>query len=102
MLDNIECCIKLLDKADDNEKKVLLRSYIAYQYGTSLVYISMISQEKEYGRFLEWADENKGILQWSQDRKIKLLRRVSKWKNMCTVINLLKFRNIVKNRGKNE
>ena len=62
----------------------------------------MISQEKEYERFLAWADENKGILQWSQDRKIKLLRRVSKWKNMCTVINLLKFRNIVKNRGKNE
>lgn len=102
LLDNIECCIKLLNKADDNEKKVLLRPYIAYQYGTSLVYISMISQEKEYGRFLAWADENKGILQWSQDRKIKLLRRVSKWKNMCTVINLLKFRNIVKNRGKNE
>lgn len=102
LLMNVEHCMNILDKSDDNEKKIALRPYVAYQYGTALVYISKVSKEKEYGTFLEWAEQNKYVLEWSQNYKIRLLRMLEKWKDIRFVINLLRLRERIKNGGKNE
>lgn len=102
LIDNIESCILILDKNTICEKSAQLQPYIGYLFGTAMFSVSCLNDSKERNRLICRLKKNKYALNWSSNKKIKLLQVSNKIGGIKFVVFLLRIRNVLNkifNRG---
>lgn len=95
LLGNIKFSLKLIKDSKNTDRGQLLKSYISYQYGTSLYCINLIKEKEKKKQIMEEAGKYRKLLTWSKNRKIKLLRMADVIGGLKMVDFLLSLRNIL-------
>lgn len=83
----IDKCLKLIDNF--GEKQKLLMSYISYQYATCLYTFAQLEKNKGYFQTIKYLKEKQYLLQYSQNKKVKLIRISSRLIGLKGVLYLL-------------
>lgn len=89
LLENVKICRQLLEEHPEQGR--LWRPYVAYQYGTLVYNIAMLNGDEAKGLRSE-AKAMSYILKWSDESKIKLLRRVKSLVGFSLMLRLLRVR----------
>ncbi len=92
LLDNIKFCIEMLAGVKSSERETLLKAYIAYQYGTLLANISVISDKNQQKQLLDKAKEYSRFLSYSRNPKVRFLKIASRLMGMKGTVALLQLR----------
>lgn len=70
---NVQACVRLLEKADP-EKAMCMKPFVAYQYGTLLHNMALLSVAQRSGKLMDSVNEMKWLLNCSDNSKVRLLR----------------------------
>ena len=92
VLENINRCIELLANSKC-EQTILLRPFVAYQYGTMLFHLASLPECEDYRKLYAKAKDKQYLLRWSKNRKIKLLYFTTSCCSLKFTLFLLKLRN---------
>lgn len=90
LLNNIDTCLELLK--DDPEKAQILKPYVAYQYGTALHHTAAMKRHEEYKGLIQCLEQKKYMLQWSKNRKLRMIHFADAIGGMKLVMFLLRLR----------
>ena len=82
--ENVLECLRLC-RDFENQQPFFLKAYVAYSYGTLLLNISALPRSKEKSQLCREVKPLLYILEWSKNRKIRLLNTVRK----CVGFNIL-------------
>lgn len=91
LLDNILLCLFLIDSAPQMKQQHLL-GYTAYQYCTLLHGYALLPASKEKKQMRPQINRMQYLLEYSDDPKVKLIRRVKKLAGLGATLKLLAAR----------
>ena len=74
LCDNVQECVRLLKEADP-EKAEILKSFVAYQYGTLLHNVANLPASQRSEKLIRGLKEMKWLLSCSDNKKVLLLKR---------------------------
>lgn len=78
LLQNIDRCFLIIEHSNNTKRVEFLKEYIGYTYATAFWGISEISNKKERTNLINCLNKRKYSLQWSNDKKVKLIYYISK------------------------
>lgn len=93
LLENIEFSLRLIGKSTNVERAEMLKSYVAYQYGTLLYCITAIEEKEKKKQIMKEAGKYRTLLKKSRNQKIRLLRAVNAIGGLRLVDIILSLRN---------
>lgn len=86
---NIEYCLSILNRADNDLRSKQLHSYVGFYYGILLYGISTVEDKRERMRLLSEVSKHQKLLMWSQNPKVKLLCMVNRVLGLRFTMELL-------------
>ena len=75
---NVRECVRLIDDADVDQAEGV-KAFVAYQYGTLLHNAANLPKSQRSKQLMDGIREMKWLLKCSDNRKIRLLRRISRF-----------------------
>lgn len=91
LCDNVRECVRLLNDAD-HEKAAVLKSFVAYQYGTLLYNVANLPASQRSEKLMDGVKEMKWLLSCSENKKVRLLKRSMRLSGLPGTIFMLRCR----------
>ena len=100
LCDNVRECVRLLKEAEP-EKAEVLKSFVAYQYGTLLHNVANLPASQRSEKLMDGVKEMKWLLSCSDNKKVRLLKRSMRLSGLSGTFFMLRCRQkIIKLIGK--